>query len=108
MPSSTNITEFLEKIDPYVQQSAIYASEHFLKNGINLSFFEGTKMDMTPEFCATLYRELIRDLISYQRMMGTNYGLYAAIIPERQNKKAVSISVQLGLVFPFDPSSQSN
>lgn len=101
MAAQADVEFILGQIEGYIKQSAQYASDHFVRNKISLCLFEGISTEMTPEFCGRLYKELVTDMIRSERSFGTNYSLYAAVIPEKKDGDGVLFTVQLGIVFPF-------
>lgn len=102
MATPVDIENLLKQIGPYIEKSAGYASDHFTRNKIDLELFEGIQVDMTPEFCAKLYKELITDMVNYRRLIGTNYGLWVAMIPQKTKTDNILVSVQLGITFPAE------
>jgi hypothetical protein len=98
MATAEHAEELLHQLDPYIQKSARHASEHFLRNNIELIEFEKIEMKMTPDLCAMLYRIMIKDLIAARAVFANKYGLLVILSPSHQGDHIV-FSVKLGVTF---------
>lgn len=103
-----DIAKLLNEMDEYLKKSSEYASGFFISNKIEFEFFQGTKMEMTPDVCESVYRNIIEELIKSQGMFLSKYGLSCAVIPINQNDN-VYLTLHLGISFPMsfkgDPNS---
>ncbi len=83
-------------LDSYIKQSSLRASYFFKMIDYKHEFFEGAIMDVSPETCEIIYKELLENLIEKEAFIGQKHGLLAAIIP----RDKVLVNVELGVVFP--------
>jgi hypothetical protein len=90
----------IDRFEQYIQRSAEYASEFYLKHNLLLVPFDGIKVTFTPEICASVYRNLIFDLIRNECAYKTKYNLSATLIILGEKDDKILFTIQLGLVFP--------
>ena len=83
-------------LDSYIKISSKRASDFFKMIDYKHEFFKGAIMDVSPETCEIMYKELLSNLIEKEAFIGQKHGLLAALIP----RDAIMVNVELGVVFP--------
>ena len=101
MAHNINIDKFFVDLDPYLKISSQRASDFFKMIDYKHEFFKGAIMDISPETCGIIYKELLSELIKKGAFIGQQHGLLVALIPCGINPEGdTQVNVQLGVVFP--------
>lgn len=99
MSTQANIPKILKDLDRYIEVSSKHASKVLIN--VNFEPFEGIKMDMSPDVCANIYKDLISRLIKEQRAVIHRYCLLVTLIPiSKQSDGNLILSIRLGVLFP--------
>ncbi len=93
--------QVIKVMESYINRSAESASKFYINRGIVLVPFDGIKITFTPEVCASVYRDLIFDLIKNQCAYRTKYNLSATLVMLDSKDDKVCFTIQLGMIFPM-------
>ena len=95
------IPQLLEKLQSYIDKSAQEASTVLMKNKMYLEIAEGVRLDLTPDVCTMVYKDLIIQLLTEQRAIQIKYAMFAMMVPmSRQIDGTLVMSIRLGVLFP--------
>lgn len=93
--------QVIKVMEPYIKLSAKHASKFYLENKLSLTPFKGVKLTFTPEVCASIYRDLIFDLIKSQCTYRSKYNFNATlVILGEGGDNQLQFTIQLGMIFP--------
>jgi len=99
------ISVLLDEMKEYIQHSAVEAADYLSKKDIRLSPFEGSYIEFDKDFCASIYRDLITELIIDNRSALFKYGMFALVVAMRTDED-LAFALQLGVCFS-DPSAET-
>ena len=92
MPLPTVINEILNKHDNYIKKSAQQAAIYFKQNNIQHNILYGL-MKLEANDCELIYRDMIISLCSGRTQAIYNHGIWAAMIPTRDNNVVLCLGV---------------
>jgi hypothetical protein len=95
------IGKLLEVEKQYIRNCAKYAAVLYKGLGVKYEMFEGTSLELSPELCENIYKDLLSDIVKSNCLIGNKFGLTATIIPLQEvETKRVCFNVNLGVIFP--------
>lgn len=100
MPTPVAIEKILVDMKKYIKQCAEDASKYFISYKISPQVFEGIRMDLSPQSCEMLYKDMIIEMLEKCTPVRFQYGLMVAIIPVKQLGDRILFTIHLGISFP--------
>jgi hypothetical protein len=94
-----DIDKMISDAEGYIKSASESSAKAFEKAGMNFNFFGGT-MTLSPEMCAQIYRDMIREMLAKQSPIAQKYCLTVVIIPVKDKDGDTALSLQLGLIWP--------
>jgi hypothetical protein len=92
-------------MEEYIQHSAVEAANYFKRKGLRLSPFDGSYIEFDKDFCVSLYKDLITELIVDHRAALFKYGMFVLVIA-METEGGLMFALQLGVCFS-DPSVET-
>lgn len=83
----------------YISTASKYAADQLSKQCCGFEFFEGIRYEFTPESCAIVYRELLRNILTNHNGYDHKYGMFVAVTPIPTEGVSKIVSIQLGVLF---------
>jgi hypothetical protein len=80
------IPDMLDAHRDYIKNCSEYASKAYKNIGLKYEMFEGTTMELSPQMCESIYRNLISEMIINNFLIGNKFGLTATIIPLQERE----------------------
>ena len=96
------IDKLISEAEEYIASASINSSKALEKAGLNFEFCGGV-LSLSPKMCASIYRDMLREMLEKQSPMSQKYCLTAIIIPVKDCEGNISLSLQLGIVWPNGP-----
>ena len=100
MPIPMVIEKLLTEMDAYLEQSSNDASIYFSERKINHQVFKGIMLDMSPDVCRMIYKNMVIEMLRDELPVCFRYGLMVAAIPIRRVNNRIMLIIHLGIAFP--------
>ena len=99
------ISVLLDEMGEYIQHAAVEAADYLSKKDLKLYPFEGSYIEFDKDFCASIYRDMISELITNNRAALFKYGMFALVVAMKAEDGLI-FGLHLGVCFS-DPSVET-
>jgi hypothetical protein len=100
MSKSQKFAELLSSLDDYITSCAEDASSYFKKYDIEMPLSEDVKIDLSPDICKTIYKDMIIEMLSRDSIMCLRFGFTSFMIPQRDKDGDMVKIIHLGVCYP--------